>query len=201
MLLMLAMHPEVQDKCCEELCNIFGDSDRDIRIDDLPKLVYMEMVFKETLRHFPAIVSYGRTPSVDIKLATCTVPAGVDIQVWPVNLHMSQKYWDNPEIFEPMRFTPEECAKRHPFAYISFSLGSRMCLGRISKPSCDFSLCFMYFGVLGVRYAVQSMKHQVSAILRSYRLSTDLKMSDLRLEMAISLQNKTGFPIKIQRRK
>lgn len=131
MLLMLAMHPEVQEKCYEELFEVFGDSDRDITFEDFPKLVYLEMVFKETLRFFPSIVSFGRTPEVDIKLATCTVPAGADCHVWPINLHMSEKYWDNPEIFDPMRFTPEECAKRHPFAYLPFSMGPRMCIGKL----------------------------------------------------------------------
>lgn len=126
---MLGIHPEIQDKVYEEIYNVFGDSDREIEIEDLSKLTYMEMVLKETLRHFPSIVAFPRRPCTDLKLATCTVAKDVDIAIIPALLHKNEKYWENPDIFDPMRFTSEECAKRHPYAYLPFSLGPRMCLG------------------------------------------------------------------------
>ena len=54
-ILEIARHPDVQQKVLEEIDTIFGDDlERQIEEEDLKKLVYLEMVFKEALRvHSP----------------------------------------------------------------------------------------------------------------------------------------------------
>ena len=40
-----------------------------------------------------------------------------------------EEYWDSPETFDPMRFTPDKVKARHKYAWIPFGGGAHMCLG------------------------------------------------------------------------
>lgn len=64
-LLLLAMHPEIQEKCYRELVSI--TSDEDIDADTLSRLEYLNMVVKESLRLLTIVPHIGRKLDCDIK--------------------------------------------------------------------------------------------------------------------------------------
>jgi len=40
------------------------------------------------------------------------------------------EYWDNPETFDPTRFSPTKAEhKRHDYSWVPFSGGAHMCIG------------------------------------------------------------------------
>lgn len=59
------------------------------------------------------------------------VPSGAELHIDIFNLHRNPEFWPNPDVFDPDRFLPDAVEKRHPFAYIPFSAGSRNCIGSL----------------------------------------------------------------------
>ena len=82
-LMMLGMHQDIQvylvqclfkvqfnfqNKTYEELVCVFGDSQREVSLEDLHQLTYLERVIKETLRLFPIGPVLGRHLTSDLVL-------------------------------------------------------------------------------------------------------------------------------------
>ena len=56
-----------------------------------------------------------------------TVPVGTILDILPYALHRDPDYWTDPLEFKPERFIDPV---HHPWAYIPFGGGPRMCIGR-----------------------------------------------------------------------
>jgi cytochrome P450 family 6 len=72
-----------------------------------------------------------RKASSDYKVPNSSHVIPKDSMVWipTVGFHYDEKYWKNPNLFDPERFTQEEIAKRPTNAYIPFGDGPRNCIG------------------------------------------------------------------------
>jgi cytochrome P450 len=44
-------------------------------------------------------------------------------------LHRHRRLWDEPDIFDPSRFLPNNERKMERYAYLPFGIGPRMCIG------------------------------------------------------------------------
>ncbi|XP_075215342.1 cytochrome P450 4C1-like isoform X2 [Lycorma delicatula] len=131
---ILGHNPDIQECLFEELDEVFGDSDREVTMEDLNRLSYLDRIIKETLRLFPSVPCIIRKLYSDLDLGHegYIIPATTNVVVLPYTLHRNSKYYPNPEKFDPDRFLPEEVQKRHPFAYIPFSGGPRNCIDKMS---------------------------------------------------------------------
>jgi cytochrome P450 len=88
------------------------------------------MVIDETLRLHPPAWITNRTPLRDDVVCGYHIPAGVTINLSPYVTHRLPAYWDNPQDFDPERFSPERSAGRPPFAYFPFGGGPHQCIGK-----------------------------------------------------------------------
>lgn len=69
-LYLISKNPEAQQKCYEEIVNVFGDdTEQTATLSLLNKLSYLELTIKEALRLFSPIPMIARTAIEDIKLS------------------------------------------------------------------------------------------------------------------------------------
>ncbi|XP_052890491.1 cytochrome P450 4C1-like [Anopheles moucheti] len=131
-LLQLAMHPDIQDRVCEEIRSIYGDSSLNISFETISAQNYLEQVIKETLRLFPVAPLVGRETIETVKLGDVVIPPGVTLLMNIMHVHRSKELWgDRANVFDPDRFDPAtyDARQQHPFSYIPFGGGPRNCIG------------------------------------------------------------------------
>ncbi|WP_370190784.1 cytochrome P450 [Qipengyuania sp.] len=134
LLWLLAKHPEWQEKLRAEVEAVTGGSDasgkpRDLAYEDLGKLELTEMAFKEALRFIPPVPSMPRRALREFEFGGYRIPAGTPVGINIHWTHHSEEYWDEPEKFDPLRFTPDKVKARHKYAWVPFGGGAHMCLG------------------------------------------------------------------------
>ena len=87
------------------------------------------MILDETLRMYPPAY-IGPRRSVDpYEFAGVTVPGNVHVNYCSWASHHLPDVWDEPERFDPLRFTEEGKAALRKGQYIPFGGGSRTCIG------------------------------------------------------------------------
>ena len=126
---LLAQHPDVERRFHAELDGVLGA--------DLPtfehvgKLPYTQMILEEALRLYPPAWMFGRKAIADDEIRGYHIPANSMIFISPYCIHRHPDFWENPEVFDPGRFSPERFASRQPFAYFPFSGRARLCIGNM----------------------------------------------------------------------
>lgn len=66
----LAKHPDVQQKCFNEIHDVFGtDKDQSSTLHALNQLSYLELTIKESLRLFPSVPIVSRLAMDDVELS------------------------------------------------------------------------------------------------------------------------------------
>lgn len=142
---LLAQHPEIEQKVFEEIDSVLKNNfapkiktdnnnvtSEEYRLPtskDIPKLNYIEKVFRESMRLFPPVWSIGRIVEDDYKVGNYVIPKDSAIFMSQYAMHRNPKYYEDPEQFNPERWTDD--FKRHlpRFSYFPFGGGLRGCIG------------------------------------------------------------------------
>ncbi|MFI6684192.1 cytochrome P450 [Streptomyces sp. NPDC050485] len=115
-----------------EADELWGDDpDPGPTFEDIGKLRFTRQVLSEALRLWPTAAAFTRQAREDTLLGgRHPLRAGELVTVLTPMLHRDPVWGDNPELFDPARFTPEAEAARSPHAYKPFGTGERACIGR-----------------------------------------------------------------------
>jgi cytochrome P450 len=125
---LLSLHPEAEAKLHAEPDAVLGS--RVPTYDDLEKLPYTRMVIDEAMRLYPpAPALTGRVARKADEICGRPIAKGTEIVILPWVLHRHRTLWDDPDRFEPERFSRERNTTRPRFAYLPFGGGPRICIG------------------------------------------------------------------------
>ncbi|XP_043192452.1 cytochrome P450 2J6-like [Amphibalanus amphitrite] len=127
-LLLLAMHRDVQERAAEEVDRVIGPERRPA-IDDMPAMTYLGAVLEEVLRFAqPVPVTQHNTTLGATQLGGYHIPADCRVMFdWRSVTH-DPEFWGDPETFRPERFLVPD-ASRLRKRVLAFGLGQRHCIG------------------------------------------------------------------------
>lgn len=125
-IIMLAEAPEEQDWLAEEVINITIEPDT--AYTTAAKLVRTRAVVNETMRLFPAAFALVREAIAADRIGDLMLPKRTLVMIAPWVLHRHHALWQDPAIFRPDRFMPDQPAPER-FAFMPFGAGPRVCVG------------------------------------------------------------------------
>ena len=173
-LYLLSQHPDVVQKIRAEADRVLGDRQPDFQ--DLRQLEYLYQVIEESLRLYPPAWITDRLASGDDEYKGIQIRKGMILITYIYGAHHSPDSWEAPERFDPDRFHKENKGKRHPFAYMPFGGGPRLCIGN--------------------NFALMELQLALLKMVRNYDFEL---VPDQQIEMQalITLRPKNGIKLKV----
>jgi cytochrome P450 len=127
MFYLLSTRPDCLEKVRQEFDSIIGDAP--LSYTDVPRFEFTTQVISEALRLYPPFWMIDRMAVADDLAGDVAIPSGSTVIVFVYGAHHAPKYWQNPETFDPERFTKASEKLQPPFTYLPFGGGPRGCIG------------------------------------------------------------------------
>ena len=124
---LLSQHPEVERRLHAEIDQVLRG--RAPELADVAELRYAEMVLAEALRLYPPAWAIGRMAVGRFELGGFEIPAKSICILSPYLVQRDARWFDDPEKFDPGRWTAEAREGRPKFSYFPFGGGARVCIG------------------------------------------------------------------------
>ncbi|KAL1382849.1 hypothetical protein pipiens_013188 [Culex pipiens pipiens] len=179
----LALNPDVQYRLREEIKEALNEGGGHLTYEALMKMDYLDRVVSETLRKHPPLDNTFRTNEVDYVIpgTNYTIPAGTFVQIPIYAIQRDPDNFPEPDKFDPDRFLPEAVKSRHPYAYIPFGEGPRICIG--------------------MRFGLMQAKLGLATLLANFQFSTSPRTSVPLVydPPSITLGPKGGMYLRIER--
>lgn len=178
----LAKYPEIQERLYRESVEVLGDvNSEEFTFRNVQDLKYLDMVVKECLRINAPVPFVERLLMRNVELNGVSYPKDTIISFLPYAMHRNADLYPDPLKFDPDRFLPENCIKRHPYSYIPFSAGPRNCIGQ--------------------RFAVLETKATIIKIIRHFKLTPVVPEHIMKIGNDAILKSVNGVPVVLSSRK
>lgn len=124
---LLAKHPKVAAKFHDELEAVLAG--KMATAADLPRLKYVEMIAKESMRLFPPAYAVGREAIKECEIGGFRVPAGTQLFMFQWATQRDPRFFEDPDRFYPERWDEVNASNLPKYAYFPFGGGPRVCIG------------------------------------------------------------------------
>jgi len=133
MLYHLAKNQEAQQKVYQEISDAIIENSGQEILDygTITALPYLDMVYLESLRCYSGSVIL-RVANNDYQIpgTEITILKDTAVRIPMPAIMKDEKYFPNPEIFNPENFHPDRIAERHRYSYGGFGHGPRNCIAQ-----------------------------------------------------------------------
>jgi cytochrome P450 len=173
---LIGTRPEVLEHMAAETAFLNG---RTPAYEDVMKLRYCRMVVEESMRLYPPVWTMSRTAVEEDEIGGYRIPAGSEILIFPYITQRHPKWWQEPDVFRPERFAPENSAARPRYAYLPFGAGPRTCIG--------------------LNFAMTEILVVLTMLLQRYRLKLAIDPAQVKPEPSVTLQPRPGVPVMLEK--
>jgi cytochrome P450 len=176
---IIGKHPDIQQRVRDELQSAVHNNP--LAFPDVSKLPYLTAVIKETLRLYPPAVGvFAREAQEQIELGEYQIPKGSIVYAFSYVTHRDQRWFADPERFDPDRFLGEKGKSVSSFAYFPFGAGPRACIG--------------------AQFALTEMTLVAASLLRRFEFSFCPGDPDPEPMTHLSLRPRGGLPMLLRKR-
>ncbi len=174
---ILSQQPDLQEKLLIEVKTTCGDAP--ISAAKLDELKLHEQVILEAMRLYPPVSAIPRSVIEPVKIGNVALEPGdhVTIAVYP--LHRHNFLWDDPDTFDPDRFSEEKNKSRDRYLYLPFGAGPRICIG--------------------MKFALMEAVTILGELVRKYKFSPDPD-HEIIPTLNVTLRPKNGMPLYVETR-
>ncbi|KAL3273297.1 hypothetical protein HHI36_014750 [Cryptolaemus montrouzieri] len=130
----LAKCPDIQYRLIREVDD--NTSKEGITYENISKMKYLDQVVSEALRKWTAGYALSRVCTKDYTIppknedeVPLKLTRGCYVMIPIIGIHHDPKYFKNPDIFDPERFSDENKKKIVPGSFMPFGSGPRNCIG------------------------------------------------------------------------
>ena len=166
--LAMARDDEVRERLEAEISAVCGD--RAPTVDDVADLAYTNRFIRETMRAYPPVYVLFREAREDVTIDGYRIPEGSKLALPQFVVHADERWWEDPETFDPDRWTEKLEDELPEYAYFPFGGGPRHCVGM------RFAMLFL---TLALATIVQQVRFEVvSDPISDLRLAATLAPAD-----------------------
>lgn len=126
----LAFNPDCQEKVQEEIDRVLAKHNNKLTYDAVNEMSYLEMAFYEGMRMYPSVgylVRMCSSPQYTFPELDLTIDENVKVFIPIQAIHRDEKYFHNPDKFDPERF--RDGVKDMKYFFLPFGDGPRACVG------------------------------------------------------------------------
>lgn len=160
--LELATRDDVLERVQHEVDDVVGGGRPGF--EHVSDLQYVDRLIRETLRLYPPAFILFRRVTADTVIGGYHIPADTIVILPQFRLHLDERYWGDPDTFDPDRWLVDGCedrpesdqptSERPEYAYFSFGGGPRHCIG-------------MRFAMLELKLAIAALAQRFDLTLLS----------------------------------